>query len=90
MSYKHNYKRNGKYAIINPCMACGTSAGENYKGHPLTDTGGWNDIAICLCLRCFKATKHFTSPNQFLYYKQKLEDKVDKAWDKFIKERGDG
>jgi len=71
-------------------MACGISAGENYESHPLTDTDGWNDIAICLCFRCFQTTRNYVSPAQFLNYKKKFKNKAEKAWVKFMKERGDG
>lgn len=60
------YRINGKYAKVNPCYCCGKSAGVNYNSHPLTDTGDWADIALCLCLKCYDRTKELTDVQDFL------------------------
>ena len=64
-----DYRIKGKYARVNPCQGCGKSAGVEYSCHPLTDTGDWNDIAICLCDKCLGETKDMTSIKDFLRYR---------------------
>lgn len=65
------HRENGKYAKVNPCQGCGKSAGVDYYSHPLTDTGEWNDAAICLCKKCADATYDFTDFKQFYAYADK-------------------
>lgn len=83
------YRSKGKYALVNPCYACGKSAGVDYHSHRLTDTGEWHDLALVLCAKCSDATEHMNTPDEFLKYKAKFGDESDKAWDKVCKQRGD-
>jgi hypothetical protein len=69
------FRDKGKYSKVNPCYACDKSAGVNYNSHPLTDTGDWNDLALCLCLKCWNATKDMVDVSEFLRYKQSKETK---------------
>lgn len=69
---RQEYRSRGKYSKVNPCFACEKSAGIDYYSHPLTDTGDWNDLAICLCKQCFEATQDMTDPIEFLSYKGAL------------------
>lgn len=67
----HEQQRNGKggrFGKLNPCYACAKSAGERYYSHPLTDTGGWADLALCLCAKCAKATERMHDPLDFVTY----------------------
>ena len=66
-----DFRSKGRYAKVNPCYACGKSAGVSYFSHPLTDCGEWHDIAICLCKRCADETQEMTDPKEFLAYQKK-------------------
>jgi len=79
------YRTNGRYSLVNPCYACGKSAGVEYSCHPLTDTGDWNDTAICLCHKCWQATYQMTEVAEFLKYKEQFGDASKLAW---LKVRG--
>lgn len=72
----------GRYAKVNPCYACGRSAGINYFSHPLTDTVPWYDLALVLCKRCANLTDHMTEVEDFLKYKEQFGDAAYKAWKK--------
>jgi len=81
------YRNKGKYALVNPCMACGKSAGVDYSSHPMTDCGDWADSAICLCIKCWDATSEMTDPAQFDEYKKQFGDAADVAWAKVAEQR---
>lgn len=81
------YRSNGRYALVNPCYACGKSAGVDYYSHPLTDQGDWHDAALCLCKKCADATQDMTLVDQFLEYKKQFGDKSDQAWEKVCRQR---
>lgn len=70
---RQDYREGGRYSKVNPCQACGKSAGVEYYSHPLTDTGGWDDIAICLCKRCAKETYDMEDVSEFLEYQEKYK-----------------
>lgn len=76
------YRIKGRYAQVNPCLACGKSAGDEYFSHRLTDTGDWNDIAIVLCKRCADATDHMENPKEFMEYAAKFDNAGTKAWER--------
>jgi len=76
------HRTNGKYAKVNPCYACGRSAGVNYFSHPLTDTGDWGDTALVLCARCSDLTQELTNVEDFLKYKEQFGDAAYQAWKK--------
>lgn len=82
-----DHRVNGRYAATNPCMCCGKSAGIDFFSHPLTDTGGWDDMALVLCNKCFSATQDMTDPNQFESYKKQFGDAADTAWAKTVAAR---
>jgi hypothetical protein len=75
---RQDYRENGRYAKVNPCQACGKSAGVEYFSHPLTDCASpsgdeWDDCAICLCKKCADATQDMTEPNEFFEYAKRFE-----------------
>ena len=65
------FRENGRYAKVNPCYACGKSAGVEYFSHPLTDTNGWHDAALCLCKKYTDATQEMTKV--FYEYRKRFE-----------------
>jgi hypothetical protein len=65
------HRENGRYAKVNPCYGCGKSAGVDYYSHHLTDTGNWDDAAICLCLKCCNETADMTDVEEFYAYARK-------------------
>jgi hypothetical protein len=65
------YRKNGKYAKVNPCQGCGKSAGVNYFSHRMTDNMGWGDSALVLCKKCSYATDDIQDVKEFYAY-QKL------------------
>jgi len=83
------YRSKGRYGLVNPCYCCGKSAGVDPKGHPLTDTLGWDDHAICVCDRCYKVIHKFTKVEQFFEYKKQFGNAAELAWEKVSKQRGD-
>jgi hypothetical protein len=46
------FRNKGRYALVNPCYACGKSAGVDYLSHAMSDTNGWGDAALVLCAKC--------------------------------------
>jgi hypothetical protein len=70
---REEYRNKGKYAKVNPCYACGKSAGIDYYSHALTDTGNWDDAALCLCARCADETKDMTNVDDFYAYQKKKQ-----------------
>ncbi|NBP15688.1 hypothetical protein EBU95_15050 [bacterium] len=58
--------------MVNPCYACGKSAGVDYFSHVMTDTNDWGDAALVLCAKCCKATQNFTKVEEFFEYKKRL------------------
>lgn len=86
------HRLKGKYAKVNPCYACGKSAGVNYFSHPLTDSlspsgRGWHDTALCLCKKCAIATEDMLEPSEFEEYKKQFGEASDDAWDQVDKQR---
>jgi hypothetical protein len=86
------FRRKGKYARVNPCYACGKSAGVNYFSHPLTDSvspsgKGWHDTAICLCKRCADATQEMLEPDEFLKYAAQFGNSAEEALLQVVKQR---
>lgn len=79
---RQSYRSKGKYSVVNPCYACGKSAGVDFSSHPLTDTGEWGDVALCLCHKCWTATSEFKNPEDFLKYKEQFGDAAEEAWEK--------
>lgn len=74
---ERKHRDNGRYAKVNPCYACGKSAGVDYYGHPRSDTTdangeNWGDSGLCLCGRCAKATDHMTLVADFLAYAARM------------------
>ena len=70
---RQRHRDHGKYAQVNPCYGCGKSAGEDYFSHPLSDQNGsdgkpWDDVALCLCLNCYNATKNMTRVDEFIAF----------------------
>lgn len=71
----------GRYEKVNPCFCCDNSAGSDYFSHPLTDdqspiTGAeWDDLAICLCKKCYDATIDMTEPEEFIALSEKKQKK---------------
>lgn len=76
---RQKYRDGGKYAKVNPCYCCDKSAGEHYFSHPLTDdqspvTGAeWDDLAICLCEKCYNSTLDMTEPEEFIAFSEKKQ-----------------
>lgn len=81
------YRSKGRYALVNPCYCCGKSAGVDYFSHPLTDSGDWSDIALCLCKRCADATQKMTEVREFEEYKKQFGNKSVENWEKVWKQR---
>ncbi len=79
---RQRHRDQGKYAAVNPCYACGKSAGVDYYSHPLTDCGDWGDLALVLCKKCGEATAEMTRPEEFEKYKSQFGDAADEAWAK--------
>jgi len=70
---RQGHRDHGRYAQVHPCYGCGKSAGVDYCSHPMTDCTDpdgkdWGDTAICLCLKCAKATEHMTRVTEFIEY----------------------
>lgn len=80
--HRQEYRDRGRYAAVNPCYACGKSAGVDYFSHHLTDTEGWGDEALVLCAKCSDKTKDMVKVEEFLDYKKKFGDAAERAWDK--------
>ena len=58
---RSQYRDRGRYAKVNPCYACGRSAGIDYCSHKDTDDT-INDELLCLCPRCAKTTQSMSGP----------------------------
>lgn len=74
---RQRHRRNGKYARVNPCYLCNKSAGEDYTSHPLTDANGsdgvgFGDMALCICAKCYEATKDMTTTVEVAAYSAKV------------------
>ena len=68
---RQEHREGGRYTKVNPCYACGKSAGDDYLSHPMTDKNKWDDTAICLCKKCHKATYDMVKVEDFLEYQTK-------------------
>lgn len=79
---RQDYRKNGRYSLVNPCYACGKSAGVEHSSHPLTDTSEWGDLALCLCHKCWEATYEMTEVAEFLKYKEQFGNAAELAWKK--------
>lgn len=77
---RQTHRKKGRYAKVNPCYACGKSAGVNYFSHPLTDCEDWGDAALVLCRKCSDATQDMTKVEEFYKYKEQFGDASDEAW----------
>lgn len=58
---RQNHRDGGKYAKVNPCNACGKSAGVDYASHPDTDRLIADEL-ICLCPKCYKRLESLPGP----------------------------
>jgi hypothetical protein len=70
---RQQHREHGKYAKVNPCYCCGKSAGIDYCSHPMTDCTdsdgkAWGDTGLCLCQKCFDATKDMVLVADFIAY----------------------
>lgn len=48
------HRSRGRYAKVNPCGACGKSAGVDYWSDHRVDVLPGYHIALCLCVKCAK------------------------------------
>lgn len=71
---RQRYRGRGQYAKVNPCYACGQSAGVDYCSHKDTDHT-IHDELLCLCRRCAKATQDMPGPEAVEWAKRTYWDK---------------
>lgn len=62
------HRSGGQYAKVNPCNACGKSAGVNYFSDHRTDViDGFSDY-ICLCRKCAAKGEAIEDPEAALAF----------------------
>lgn len=71
---RQNHRDHGKYAKVNPCYACGKSAGVDYWSHPDTDKT-INDELLCLCSKCNDRLCDIPGPEAVALVRKERESK---------------
>lgn len=65
---QREHRSGGRYAKVNPCDACGKSAGVNHFSDRRTDIiDGFSDF-ICLCERCANAGEKLGDDEALAFY----------------------